>query len=101
MWQAPNFLTLQVPRKLLNDAIHNLNTYAASRLATPSELLLTFDKIVAVINQGNFSGSLLLLVAHLKRVEVSGGSRWEAPERAIVDIRMNRDFESVYGIDVF
>lgn len=72
MWQAPNFLTLQVPRKLLNDAIHNLNTYAAPRLATPSELLLTFDKIVAIINQGHFSGSLLLSVAHLKRVEVSG-----------------------------
>lgn len=59
-------------RSILNGAIRNLNVYAAPRLETPSELLLTVDEITAIIDQGELSGTLLLSAAHLKRVEVSG-----------------------------
>ena len=69
--QAPTFLTIQVSRSVLNEAICNLNAYAAPRLETPSELLLTVDEITAIIGQGELSRTLLLSAAHLKRVEVS------------------------------
>ena len=68
--QAPKFLTIQVSRSVLNDTIENLNTYAAPRLATPSELLLTVDEMMAIIDQGELSRTLLLSAAHLKRIEV-------------------------------
>ncbi|CAM9208345.1 unnamed protein product [Ascophyllum nodosum] len=72
--RAPTFLTIQVSRELLNNAIRNLNAYAAPRVATASssELLLTMDEIMAVIDQGRLSRTLLLSAAHLKRVEVKG-----------------------------
>lgn len=70
--QAPTFLTVQVSRDILNGAIRNLNAYAAPRLSSPSELLLSVDEISAIIDQGNLSRTLLLSAAHLKRVEVRG-----------------------------
>lgn len=69
--QAPTFLTIQVSRSVLNEAIRNLNAYAAPRRETPSELLLTVDEITAIIDQGELSRTLLLSAAHLKRIEVS------------------------------
>lgn len=68
--KAPTFLTIQVSRNILNEAIRNLNVYAAPRVETPSELLLTADEISAIINQGDLSRTLLLSAAHLKRIEV-------------------------------
>ncbi len=58
-------------RSVLNDTIGNLNAYAAPRLGSPSELLLTVDEIMAIIDHGDLSRTLLLSAAHLKRVEVS------------------------------
>lgn len=72
--QAPKFLTIQVSRTVLNDTIGNLNAYAAPRLASPSELLLTVDEIMAIIDQGELSRTLLLSAAHLKRIEVRSSS---------------------------
>lgn len=69
--QAPRFLTIQVSRSVLNDTIRNLNAYAAPRLASPSELLLTVNEIMDIIDQGELSRTLLLSAAHLKRVEVT------------------------------
>lgn len=68
--QAPSFLTIQVSRNILNEAIRNLNAYAAPRVKSPSELLLTAEEISAIIDQGDLSRTLLLSAAHLKRVEV-------------------------------
>lgn len=69
--QAPSFLTIQVSRNVLNEAIRKLNAYAAPRVETPSELLLTADEITSIIDQGKLSRISLLSVAHLKRIEVS------------------------------
>ncbi|CAM9472331.1 unnamed protein product, partial [Ectocarpus sp. 8 AP-2014] len=66
--QAPKFLTIQVSRSVLNETIGNLNAYAAPRLASPSELLLTVDEIMGIIDQGELSRTLLLSAAHLKRI---------------------------------
>ncbi|CAM9977656.1 unnamed protein product, partial [Ectocarpus sp. 13 AM-2016] len=68
--RAPKFLTIQVSRSVLNDTIGNLNAYAAPRLASPSELLLTVDEIMGIIDKGELSRTLLLSAAHLKRIEV-------------------------------
>ncbi|CAN0298585.1 unnamed protein product, partial [Ectocarpus fasciculatus] len=68
--RAPKFLTIQVSRSVLNETIGNLNAYAAPRLASPSELLLTVDEIMGIIDQGDLSRTLLLSAAHLKRIEV-------------------------------
>lgn len=57
-------------RSVLNETIANLNAYAAPRLASPSELLLTVDEIMGIIDQGELSRTLLLSAAHLKRIEV-------------------------------
>ncbi|CAM9360095.1 unnamed protein product [Pylaiella littoralis] len=70
--RAPRFLTIQVSRSVLNDTIRNLNAYAAPRLASPSELLLTVNEIMDIIDQGELSRTLLLSAAHLKRVEMKG-----------------------------
>ncbi|CAM9378536.1 unnamed protein product, partial [Ectocarpus sp. 8 AP-2014] len=66
--RAPKFLTIQVSRSVLNETIGNLNAYAAPRLASPSELLLTVDEIMGIIDQGELSRTLLLSAAHLKRI---------------------------------
>lgn len=71
IYQAPTFLTIQVSRAVLNEAIGKLNAYASPRMASPSELLLTVDEITAIIDQGPLSRTLLLSAAHLKRVEVN------------------------------
>ncbi|CBN74731.1 hypothetical protein Esi_0041_0045 [Ectocarpus siliculosus] len=70
--RAPKFLTIQVSRSVLNDTIGNLNAYAEPRLASPSELLLTVDEIMGIIDQGELSRTLLLSAAHLKRIEMKG-----------------------------
>ncbi|CAM9439729.1 unnamed protein product [Scytosiphon promiscuus] len=70
--RAPKFLTIQVSRSLLNETIENLNAYATPRLASPSELLLTVEEIMDIIDQGDLSRTLLLSAAHLKRVEMKG-----------------------------
>ena len=85
--KAPTFLTIQVSRELLNNAIRNLNAYAAPRVATASssELLLTMDEIMAVIDQGRLSRTLLLSAAHLKRVEVRAPLR-----KSLMNVRGRR-----------
>ena len=69
--QAPMFLKIQVSRKVLNDAISNLNAFAAPLSSTPSALLVSADEIVDIIAQGSLSKTVLLSCAHLKRIEVS------------------------------
>lgn len=71
--RAPSFIQIQVTREMLNDAIKVFNSHMKGKQhgGKSGVQALPLDQVTEIIAQGDLSKTILLSLAHLKRVGMS------------------------------